>query len=153
MKTPLEVALFITAWEALRLQRYRDAAGFWTIGYGHKITPADGEEFSRWVTRERAVSLFLEDLAKAEKGVLRRLSEARAVPEPLPDLCFGALVSLAYNTGADGLGEGLLAAVRDDPAAVPGWLVKYNKSGGKVLPGLVERRAAEAAMWERGMRA
>lgn len=154
MKTPLEAVLLILSYEQLRLQVYRDAVGLETWGWGHRLLPTDGLRLGNFVTRERANAQFVVDLERIEGEVLRRLVGADVhLLDHLKPLCFGALVSLGFNVGADGLGEGLLAAVRDEPAAVPGWIKKYNKAGGKVLPGLVERRAAEAKMWERGMSA
>lgn len=156
MKTPLEAVLLILSYEQLRLKRYRPTpTDGWTIGWGHLIVPEDGFPTGPFtITREVANAYFKVDLEKIEKGVLRRLAEKRAVsPVLLHDLCFGALVCLAFNTGADKLGAGLLGAIYDDLSTVPTWIKMYTKSDGKVLAGLIERRASEAALWEKGMKA
>jgi lysozyme len=158
MKTPMEAVLLILSWEQLRLAIYPDASPkrYPTGGWGHKLSEAEqaAHPVGSTISRDLANAWFTEDLEAKERGVARRLAEHAATDfQLMHPLCFGALVSLAYNTGADGLGDGLLAAVRNDRAAVPDWIKKYKYSGGKVLPGLVERRAAEAAMWQRGMSA
>ena len=159
---PLDAILLILSWEQLRLIIYPDDSPkhYPTGGWGHKLTAAELEFFpvGSHVSRGQANDWFVRDLARIEDGVLRRLAEGSATawlsqsPKVSP-LQFGALVCLAFNVGPDGLGSGLLTAVREDQAAVPDWIRKYNKSGGKVLPGLTERREAEAHMWAQGMRA
>jgi lysozyme len=152
MKTPIEAVLLILSYEQLRLRRYKDAVGKETIGWGHLCLPPPRDGWQE-ITREKANELFLVDLVTVERGVTRRLDEVYPGPGILvPELCYGALVSLAFNVGAAGLGSGLLAAVRDDIHAVPDWIRKYDKAGGRVLAGLTERRDAEARLWEAGVR-
>ena len=52
--------------EALRLKPYKDVAGHWTIGYGHKLLP--GEWYDE-ITKEKAEQLLRQDLAAAENAV------------------------------------------------------------------------------------
>jgi lysozyme len=134
----------IKRWEGFRAEAYRDAVGVWTIGYGHtsmagapevkpgmRITPDEGEAILR-----RDVDVF----ARGVRAALRvDLSEAQ----------FSALVSFAYNVGLGNLrSSSVLAAVnRSDFAAVPRRLQLWTKAGGRVLPGLVRRRADEAALF------
>ena len=55
--------------EGLRLRCYRCSAGHPTIGYGHKLTPADGD--LQLITNERADSLFDQDWGLAIGSVER----------------------------------------------------------------------------------
>lgn len=46
--------------------RYKDSLGFWTIGYGHLITP---NENLMAITEEHADGLLLVDITKAQRDV------------------------------------------------------------------------------------
>nr|WP_242389724.1 lysozyme [Kosakonia cowanii] len=46
----------IKSFEGLRLEKYRDAVGKWTIGYGHLILP--NENFPRPITEAEADALL-----------------------------------------------------------------------------------------------
>lgn len=133
--------------EGLRLTAYRDAVGVLTIGYGHT-----GPDVRPGLTidRARADQLLAQDLAEAESAV------SRLVKVPLSDNQFGALVSFAFNVGTSGFaGSTLLKKLNaGNYDAVPGELAKWNKgtvNGKKVaIPGLTNRRAAEAGIWAAG---
>jgi hypothetical protein len=73
----------------------------------------------------------------------------RLVKVPLTDGQFSALASFAYNVGLENFRKSsvLRAVNAQDFAAVPRRLSLWVKSRGRVLPGLVNRRAAEAAMF------
>ncbi len=133
----------IKQWEGLRLQAYRDPVGIWTIGYGHTRDVQPG----RTITEAEAERLLRADLAEAEAVV------AGSVTVPLSDHRFGALVSLVYNIGAGAFaGSTLLRRLNaGDYDAVPGELQRWVYAGGRKLTGLVNRRAAESALWVRGM--
>jgi lysozyme len=64
-------------------------------------------------------------------------------------LQFSALVSFAYNVGLDGFRKSsvLKAVNAGDDDAVPRRLGLWVKASGQTLPGLVRRRAAEAALF------
>jgi lysozyme len=91
------------------------------------------------------------DRVEAEKRFRSEVSQARAIVEKAaPDLDEGtkaALTSLTYNAGTGWIGSGLGDAVRSgDLVAARDIFMKYNKAGGEVLPGLVNRRTQEA-LW------
>ena len=56
----------IKQFEGCRLEAYRDAAGVWTIGYGHtyKVRPGDR------ITRQWADHLLREDIENAERQLM-----------------------------------------------------------------------------------
>lgn len=62
---------------------------------------------------------------------------------------FDALVSFAYNLGARGLSTSALLQKLNagDYAGAADELPRWNKAGGKVLPGLTRRREAERALF------
>lgn len=72
---------------------------------------------------------------------------------PLTQQQFDALVSFAFNVGNGAFCDSTLLkrlnAGQYD--AVPAQLNRWVKAGGKTLEGLVTRRAAEGALFSRGM--
>jgi lysozyme len=91
------------------------------------------------------------DRAEAERRFQTEISAARAVVEKaapqMDDGTKAALTSLTYNAGTAWIESGLGDAVRrGDLHAVRDIFQQYNKAGGEVLPGLVNRRSQEA-LW------
>jgi len=129
--------------EGLRLRAYQDAGGVWTIGYGH--TGPDVRA-GRTIDEAAATELLLEDLQLA----LRCVNDA--VHVSLTQGQFDALVDFCFNAGRGSfLGSTLLRCVNQgafDRAAAQFGL--WVHAGGAVQPGLVRRRAAEAAMFNKG---
>lgn len=135
----------IRAFEGFSPVAYVCPAGFPTIGYGHFIQP--DERFEVSLSLEEGEALLRKDLPRYERAV------CRLIDKPLGDLCFDALVSFTFN-----LGEGALAAstlrrlinvgrVTEAGPQFDRWVF----AGARKLPGLVRRRAAERALWERGL--
>jgi lysozyme len=141
-RTSDEGLRLIADFEGVRLTAYRDPVGVLTIGWGHTgsdVTPG------LTITRERALELLRQDVHKAEEVVVA------AVKVPLTRGQFDALVSLTFNIGAAAFrGSTLLRelnAGRYDRAA--GEFDRWTRAGGRVLAGLVRRRAAERALFEK----
>jgi lysozyme len=91
------------------------------------------------------------DRAEAERRFRAEVSSARSIVEKAaPHVDEGtkaALTSLTYNAGTAWISSGLGDAVRrGDLEAARDIFRQYNKAGGEVLPGLVNRRAQEA-LW------
>lgn len=130
--------------EQCRLEAYPDPGSKdgkpWTIGWGHT-----GPEVVKWLkwTQAQADAAFVQDLDKFERAVLKyvkvKLSQGQ----------FDALVLLAYNIGADAFGKSTLVRIlnTENYGAVPPQFARWNKNDGKVMRGLIRRRAAEAALW------
>lgn len=129
----------IKAWEGCRLTAYRCPAGVLTIGYGHTgpdVTPG------KCITQAEADALFEADIKKFADSVAAKLRGAK-----INNNQFDALVSLAYNIGIGAFQKSaLLKRVMVNPAdaAIKAEFAKWVHGGGKVLPGLVRRRTAEA---------
>lgn len=132
--------------EGLRLQPYICPAGYPTIGYGtvwkpdgSKVTmehpPISKETAEAWLVHELRHN-YLAGVLKASPGLL-------ASPRAL-----GAMTDFAYNLGvaryrASTLRKRVDAGDWEDAKAQ---LALWTRGGGRVLPGLVRRRAAEAAL-------
>jgi lysozyme len=126
--------------EGCFLTSYRDPAGVWTIGYGH-VGPE--VRAGMVITQLQADSWRAADMARAGAFV-----EAH-VRVPLTDNQFSVLAELTYNIGVGNfLGSTLLRKLNArNYDAVPGEIAKWTRAGGKVLPGLIARRAKEVALW------
>jgi lysozyme len=127
-----------------KYKAYHCPANVLTIGWGH--TNHHGRKFdatTRW-TAEECHAAFSEDMEGFEKAV-RRL-----VTVPLTDYQYDALVSFCYNCGEGNLAKStLLKKVNaGDFAGAAQEFHKWNKGGGKVLPGLVRRRASESLLFQ-----
>ena len=137
----------IKRFEGLRTTAYRCPSGVWTIGYGHTAAAGEPRVDARMtITSGEADEILARDVAAFAHGV------AAALKVNLPQPQFSALVSFAYNVGLDNFrGSSVLKAVNGgDTAAVPRRLLLWNRAGGRVLPGLTRRRAAEAELFLSG---
>ncbi len=130
----------IKSFEGLRLSAYKCPADVWTIGYGTTAGVKPGQT----ITKERAEELLRDDVKRFEGQVLR------LVKVPLTQGQFDALVSFTYNLGAANLGNSTLLRLLNagDYKGAAAQFDRWTKAGGKELPGLVKRRAAERALFE-----
>ncbi|WP_152051840.1 lysozyme [Tautonia marina] len=128
--------------EGLRLEAYLCPGNVWTIGYGSTKGVKQGMK----VTKKQAEEMLRRDIGRFERAV------NKLVTMELSQEQFDALVSLAFNIGEGAFAKSKLLEVlnagkyRDAAAQFPKW----RKSAGKVLPGLVKRRAAEKALFLEG---
>lgn len=118
---------------------YLCPAKVWTIGYGCTEGVAEGMV---WSKAEVDAGLHRE-LAKHEAAVLRFATVDLNQNE------FDALVSFSYNCGIGALaGSTVLKRLNaGDRKGAASAFKLWNKGGGKVLPGLVDRRAREATLF------
>lgn len=142
----------------VNLDPYVDPVGIYTIGWGHAIVWGNG--FLRTSTpgaRAKAKQLYPNGLTMPQaEALLRNDLHATSIPVeglvkvPVSDNQFAALVSFAFNVGANNLRSSTLLRKlnqRDyDGAALE--FAKWNKASGKVLKGLVRRRAGEATLFK-----
>lgn len=155
MKTGARGRAIIKEFEGLKLAAYVCPAGHLTIGYGSTRWP-DGRRIAatdRLKNEAEADALLTTTLKGFERDVNRLLGRVRVNQNQ-----FDALVSFAFNVGSDidddripdGLGDSTLLrkvlANPNDPT-IRDEFAKWNKGGGRVLNGLVRRRAAEAALY------
>ena len=112
-------------------------AGFWTIGYGHLCDPKHLP-----ITKEEAEAYLVRDLQTALAATLRYCPVLATETEGR----LAAIVDFTFNLGAGRLQTSTLRRrinQRDWVAA--GWeLRRWVYGAGKVLPGLVARREADA---------
>lgn len=137
---------FVPAHEGEALTTYLDPVGVATVCYGD-TDPAlavPGRSYSR---AECLASLERQLIAHAEP-VLEAVPEVAASPEMT-----AAFVSLAYNIGPGAFRKSTVVKrfKAGDYAGACAAIEMWNKAGGRVLPGLVNRRADERALCEQGI--
>jgi lysozyme len=121
-----------------RAHPYICPAGFWTIGYGHLCNPKHHP-----ITEDEAEVYLALDLQTALAATLRYCPVLATEPEGR----LAAIVDFTFNLGAGRLQTSTLRRRinQRDWAASATELKRWVYGGGKVLPGLVTRRTAEAA--------
>ena len=125
-----------------------------TVGYGHLISEDDWPDFcGREISPLEANHLFAEDLSPFEFCVMGAIEDSFQ----LSDNKFDALVMLAFNIGQGGFRSSSVVKLVNDEHAVTNydnleqaWMA-WNKSQGKVMRGLVNRRGAEWQMYSDGI--
>jgi lysozyme len=133
----------IKRFEGVRYKPYKCPAGLWTVGVGHLIEGGKSlpKSWDRTFT-EREVDLILrQDLIRFEKGVIKLFPASY----PFTQGMFDSLCSFAFNGGVGLLQRSSVrsALLRGDKDMAGKALLKYNRGGGRILPGLVRRREAE----------
>lgn len=128
------------------LTSYQDPVGVWTVCYGD-TDPAMAVPGATYTRAACLQSLERQLIAHAEPV----LACAPGV-EQSPEMT-AAFVSLAYNIGTGAFCKSTVARrfMAGDYAGACAAMEMWNKAGGKVLPGLVRRRADERALCERGI--
>jgi lysozyme len=143
LRLPMRKYRQIPNWQQLR-------GDPWTIGWGHtgpEVVPG-----LRW-DQHKADRTKESDLLHFERGVLGLIAPTVTYTQGE----FDALVSFAYNCGLDidedtipeGLGDSTLLKKFNagDKLGAADEFPKWNKAQGRVLAGLVRRRAAERALF------
>ena len=142
-------------WEGFKAEIYKDSAGLKTIGVGHLLTQDelslyeveldDGSRvsFHDGLTEGQVFLLLARDVQRFEKAV------TDAVTSDLAQDQFDAIVIFAFNVGISAFrGSTLLRVLNQGRLGdVPNELRKWNKAGGKVVQGLINRREKEIALW------
>lgn len=131
--------------EGLYLRPYLCPAGVPTIGVG-STRYLDGTPVrltDQPITKEHALVLLRHKLLAEYMPGVRRLCGAVDDPGRL-----AALTDLAYNIGLGNLKASTLRRVvlAGQWDRAPAQIRRWNKGGGRVLPGLVRRREAEVAL-------
>ena len=136
------------AFEGMYLKPYLCPAGIPTIGVGStryengvRVTLADPP-----ITRERALELLMWELRSGCLPSVLKLCPGLSKWGPG---AVAAIVDFTYNLGSGNLaGSTLRRRINaNDSEGAKAELNKWVKGGGKVLPGLVKRRKAEAALF------
>ena len=139
MKTSALLTALIKRFEGLRLRAYLCPAGVPTCGYGS--TGPDVKLGVTW-TPEQAEARMQADAAVFQAATVKLCPTADTEGRQ------AALADFAYNLGLTRLKASTLRrrVLAGDWAGARVELAKWNRGGGRVLPGLVARRKAEGAL-------
>ena len=128
----------IKAFEGCRLTAYQDAAGVWTIGYGHTKGVKPGDKFSQYW----ADDCLRQDI-EAVEAQIEKLDLTLSQPQ------LDALVSFVFNVGIGNLQNStLLRYIREGRSENDikrqwrQWVYAGNPP--RPLPGLIKRREWES---------
>lgn len=129
------------------LQPYRDPVGLWTIGYGHLLSHDKNIPCPdiTWSMEEAEDAL--------QKGMNQRLIIVQQLlVVKTTEKQQAALTDFAFNLGVRSLlASTLLRKLnRGDFGGASAEFPKWKFAGGRVLNGLVRRRAAERALFDEG---
>ncbi len=114
----------------------------WTIGWG--ATGAGIGPGTVW-SQAQCDERLAHDLERYAADVARAIGDA-----PTSQRQFDALASFHYNTGALARSTLLRRHLAGDFAGAASEFARWKHAGGRVMPGLVRRRAAEAKLYLAG---
>ena len=140
MKTSSAGLRIIKEFEGFRAEAYKPIPSDpWTIGYGFTKGVKQGDT----ITRAEAEIRLRRELVEYERGVERATKGHATQPQ------FDALVSFAFNVGVAGMARSTVIKRHNegDHQAAARAFGLWNRAGGRELPGLTRRRAAESALY------
>jgi len=142
---------FVGAYEGYSSTIYVCPAGKDTIGYGHVLTSeAEYQKYANGITQQQALDLMRQDMQRFNNSLKKFVTNNNI---QLTQCQYDALLSFSFNCGpawmtnGSGLSKLLINGEFDKVGAKLG---EYVKGGGQVLPGLVNRRADEAELFNNG---
>ena len=132
---------FLSDFEGIYLNCYRDPVGIPTIGIGHV-----GCTMGQQITIDRAYELLRQDAKIAENAVWS------SVTYPFNDFMEDAMISIAFNIGANGFATSTLVKKLNagDVQGAANEFLRWKYAGGRVLAGLLRRRQAERVLFLQG---
>lgn len=135
----------VGTFEGVRLTAYRDVIGVPTVCFGETRGVEMGDKY----TMEECKAMLGDALVEFEQGMRKCLDE----PDKIPAKTYVAFLSLSYNIGLGNFCRSTLVRLanggrlKDACNEFPKW----NKAGGKVIQGLVNRRAEEKRLCLEGL--
>lgn len=136
---------FIKESEKFEPKEYTCPGGKQTIGYGHVLYKGENYDHLPYgISKELAERFLINDIKEVQttinKWVKVKLTQGQ----------YDALVSLVYNWGSNNFitSKGLTKLNEGDYQGAIKEFSDVIRSNGKILPGLIIRRAKEAEMWK-----
>jgi GH24 family phage-related lysozyme (muramidase) len=145
--------------ESLRLKPYDDQTDgditAWvqgaTVGYGHLITKSEWDTYKGGLNQQGADALFDQDLGPTVATV------NKAIRVSVKQCQFDALAIFAFNIGREAFSGSSVVKLVNDPNAIThyddlesAWMA-WDKSQGKVMTGLKNRRQCEWNIYSKGI--
>ncbi len=127
----------VAAWEGVKTVAYKDIVGIPTVCFGETRGVKMGDRYSM----DECKAMLGDALVEFEQGMRACLTQ----PDAIPDKPYVAFLSLSYNIGTRAFCGSTVARkanagdIKGACNSIPAW----NRAGGRVVKGLVNRRAEE----------
>ncbi|WP_155846305.1 lysozyme [Agrobacterium sp. 10MFCol1.1] len=127
----------VGAWEGVKTVAYKDIVGVPTVCFGETRGVKMGDRY----TMDECRAMLGDALVEFETNMRKCLK----APDLIPDKPYTAFLSLSYNIGTGAFCGSTVARKANEGDlkgacnAIPAW----NRAGGRVVKGLVNRRAEE----------
>lgn len=131
----------IKKYEGFSSQAYKCPAGVWTVGWGHTGRDINKDTI---LTREEAELMLKKDVANLQEQILFLLDDKPTANE------LDALTSLCYNVGLGAFKKSRLLKrinLKENGELISKEWIEFNKVNGKVVKGLLRRRAEEICLY------
>ena len=131
----------IKKYEGFSSQAYKCPAGVWTVGWGHTGRDINKDTI---LTREEAELMLKKDVANLQEQILFLLDGKPSMNE------LDALTSLCYNIGLGAFKKSRLLKrinLKENGELISKEWIEFNKVNGKVVKGLLRRRAEEICLY------
>lgn len=131
----------IKKYEGFSSQAYKCPAGVWTVGWGHTGRDINKDTI---LTREEAELMLKKDVANLQEQILFLLDDKPSTNE------LDALTSLCYNVGLGAFKKSRLLKrinLKENGELIAKEWIEFNKVNGKVVKGLLRRRAEEICLY------
>jgi lysozyme len=143
-----------TQWEGKRAQMYLDSAGNPSIGVGHLLTKGEKDigqiniagEIVNW--NSGLSDMQIEDLLRQDM-YSAQCTVNRVITEDVNQNQFDALCDLCFNIGGGAFADSHVVIYINSGQMdlVPDAFRMWNRAGGQVIQGLVNRRENEVKLW------
>ena len=136
----------VEKWEGFRANAYRDVVGVWTIGYGETQNVRPGDTVTQQEAAEQLRVRLINDYYLPVVACAPQLADAPASVQ-------AAVASWTYNIGVGAACKSTLARYirAEEWRAACEQLPRWNRAGGQVWRGLVNRRADERGLCLSGL--
>lgn len=136
----------VGAWEGVRTVAYKDIVGVPTVCFGETRGVKMGDRY----TMDECRAMLGDGLIEFEAGMRKCLTR----PDAVPPKAYVAFLSLSYNIGTGAFCKSTVArkANEGDFRAACEAISAWNKAGGRVVQGLVNRRADERRICLSGLK-
>lgn len=142
----LSIGALIKPWEGLELTSYPDIVGVWTACYGETKSIKPGMKFTKAECEDKL-------LVRVTNDYYRPLTQCIAGFDQKPVEWQAVAISVAYNIGTVAACKSTAARLASEGKireSCHAW-TRFNRAGGKVVRGLVNRRKAELALCLKGV--
>lgn len=137
----------IGTWEGVRTVAYKDIVGVPTVCFGETRGVKMGDRY----TMEECRAMLGDGIVEFEAGMRKCLTN----PDTVPEKTYVSFLSVSYNIGIGAFCKSTIArkANAGDYRGACDALLAWNKAGGRVVQGLVNRRADERRICLSGLKA